>query len=224
MVLVNYNIFNNNSNVIQKDYFSRYSSEQDNGNFKLVKLDKFRNITSTTVWSKIFKKSIIDNNNITFVEDRLNEDSLFLYNYYYCAENIILLNYFGYKHYRHGNNRSYYSSKVTFEYINSYYDILNLIKEKYGEVDTNYLFKDKIQTTLFDMIFTKHQKCLLEKLYNFEKEINFNTSLNHFWWSFVNNLLLKKRFFIVLILLKLTKIFKITFDFLRRLSNNKSNY
>lgn len=219
VALVNFTILNKNSINIDRNYFLRTTSdiECEKDGLKLIKLDKLRNIASTNLWSKIFKKSIIKENNITFVEDKLNEDSLFLYNYYYYADNLILIDYYGYKHYRHGGNVSYYSSKVTHEFIMSYYAILELVKEKYGEIDTDYLFKDKVQTTLFDILFASDQRCLLWELYDFEMEINFNSSLNHPWSSFVNKLVLKRKFFIVIIIFKFSKWFKIVLDFMRKI-------
>lgn len=221
VALVNFKIIENSFSR-NKDYFSRISDcSYIKNDLKLVKLDKFRRISSTALWSKIFKKSIIVNNNMNFVEDMLNEDSIFLYEYYYYANNLILIDYFGYKHYRHGNNVSYFSSKVTLEFIKSYYHILDLIKMEYGDdIDIEYLFKDKIQGTIFDIMFASDQKCLLEALYNFEQDINFNSSLDNFWSSFVNNLILKRKFFMAIFILKISKIFKILLDFLRRFKNH----
>ena len=218
VVTVNFRIFNNNSIVMEKDYFSRIVDvTYENDNLKIISLNEFRNILSTALWSKIFKKSIINDNNMVFVENGLNEDSIFLYEYYYYATNLILLNYFGYKHYRHGDNISYYSPKVTLEFIKSYYIILDLVKSKWGTIDTDYLFKDKIQGTIYDIMLTSNQKCLLGVLYKFEKDINFNSSLNHSWSSFVNNLILKRNFSLVLIVFKFSLIFKRILDFFRKL-------
>ena len=55
VALVNFKIFEN-SLCRNKDYFSRISDcSYLKNNLKLVKLDKFRRISSTALWSKIFK-------------------------------------------------------------------------------------------------------------------------------------------------------------------------
>jgi len=184
---------------------------------KLIKLDEFKNISDVTIWTKIFKKSILWENDIQFVDDRLNEDSQFLFNYYYYANDLVYINYYGYRHHRDGENLSYFSSKSTLGFINSYYDLLNLVQEKYQDVDTVYLFKDRIELTLFRIILSSHQKCLLEKLYDFEETIGFNSSLDHSWSTVCNKLLLRRKFYLLLIIFKFLRIIKRILDFLRRI-------
>lgn len=219
VVLVNYTTFEN-SLVLKRDNFSNinHNIESEYNSFKFIKLNELINISVTNIWAMIFKKSIILNNNITFVEDRFNEDSLFLYEYYYYANYLLLINYYGYKHYRHGNNLSHYSPKVALGYLNSYYEILDLIKSQYDNIDMGYMFKDKVESTFIRIMFSSNQKCLLKKLYDFEMKINFNSSsLDKFWTTFCNNLLLKRKFSILIIVLKLLKFVKKMLDLLRRL-------
>lgn len=198
----------NNFSNINKKYI-------DHGDFRLVELDEFYNIPDVDIWTKIFKRSIIQDNNILFVEDRLNEDTQFLFNYLFYANKLIYIDYYGYKHYRDGENLSYFTSKNTLAFIDSYYDLLNLVKDKYGDVDMVYLFKNKIETTLYRIILSSNRKCLLEKLYEFEMNIGFNSPLNHFWSTMCNKLLLKQRFSLVIFILKILKQIKDLLDFLR---------
>lgn len=194
------------SAITLENSFSKINKEYtDYGEFRLVKLDEFYNIPDVDIWTKIFKRSIIQDNNILFVEDRLNEDTQFLFNYLFYANDLIYIDYYGYKHYRDGENLSYFTSKNTLAFINSYYDLLYLVKDKYGEVDTVYLFKDRIDLTLFRIMLSSHQKCLLEKLYEFENEIEFSSPLSHSWATFCNKLLLKRKYSLLLIVFKLLK-------------------
>lgn len=203
--------------VTKVDSFSKIDSEvdsiQDYG--KLIKLDTFKNISDVTIWTKIFKKDILIKNGILFVEDRLNEDSQFIFNYYYYANDLVYIDYYGYKHHRDGENLSYFSSKSTLGFLNSYYDLLNLVQEKYQDVDTVYLFKDRIELTLFRIVLSSHQKCLLEKLYDFEKDIGFDSSLNKSWATLCNKLLLKRKFSLLIIIFKFLKFIKKILDILR---------
>ena len=62
------NVLNNDSiNIISKT-----------NNFCIVSLEEFYYLKDTEVWNKIFKKEIIEKNDIKFIENALNEDTLFL--------------------------------------------------------------------------------------------------------------------------------------------------
>lgn len=216
IVSSNYNYIENNI-VIKENSFAKITSENTikNDNLKLVELNNFYNIPSVEIWTKIFKNSIIRDNNIQFIEDRLNEDTQFLFNYLFYANNLIYINYYGYNHYRDGKNLSYYSSKTTLAFINSYYDLLNLCENKYGSVDTIYLFKNRIEVTFYRIILSSHKKCLLEKLYEFENKIKFKSNLNHTWSNICNKLLLKQKYSLLLIILWGLKLIKYLLDILR---------
>ena len=203
--------------VVEEDFFNKFDFgiEIEEDYMKFIKLDGYRNVTDPFIWTKIFRKSIIEENNIKFVEDRLSEDRLFLFNYYYYAENLIIINEFTYKHYAHGNNLSNISAKSTLGFINSYYDVLNLVTEKYGGIDKEDLFRDNILNTFIQIIFSQDQKCLLEKLYKFEEDIGFNSSLNYSWATFCNKLLLKRKFLLLIIIFKVLKLGKKFLDFFR---------
>lgn len=203
--------------IIKEDVFSRINSDVVlKEGMKFVDLSKYRNVTDSVIWTKIFKKSIIAENNITFVEDRLSEDRLFLFDYYYYAKNLVLMDYFGYIHNKHGGNLSYFSSKTTLAFLNSYYDVLDSVREKYVEIDINDLFRDNVEVTLYCTILSSNQKCLLEKLYKFEKDVGFNSSLNHSWANLCNKLLLKRRFSLVLIIFKVLGLIIRFINFLRK--------
>lgn len=216
VVSTNFSILENNM-VTKVNSYSKIDSEVDSKHDygKLIKLDKFKNISDVTIWTKIFKKDILLKNNIFFVEDRLNEDSQFIFNYYYYANDLVYINYYGYKHHRDGENLSYFSSKSTLGFINSYYDLLSLVQEKYQDVDAVYLFKDRIELTILRIILSSHQRCLLGKLYDFEDKIGFNSSLNHSWATFCNKLLLKRKFSLLIVIFKFLRIIKKILDILR---------
>ena len=216
VVSTNFSILEENI-VTRVDSFSKFDSEVDSIHDygKLIKLDKFKNISDVTIWTKIFRKDILWDNEILFVEDRLNEDSQFILNYYYYANDLVYIDYYGYKHHRDGENLSYFSSKSTLGFINSYYDLLKLVQEKYSDVDMVYLFRDRIELTIFRIMLSSHQKCLLEKLYDFEDKIEFNSPLNHFWATFCNKLILKRKFNFLIFLFKFLKVIKRFLDVLR---------
>lgn len=216
VVSTNFKIFEN-SVVLTEDIFSKTDNvESEKNEMKLIKLDGYRNVTDSVIWTKIFKKSIIEENNISFVDDRLSEDRLFLFDYYYYAKDLVLIDYFGYKHYKHGTNLSYASSRSTLKFLNSYYDVLENVEDKYGDIDKEDLFRDNIEVTLYCIMLSSNKRCLLENLYKFEKKIEFNSSLNHLWATICNKFLLKQMFSMVLVELKILKQFKKGIDFLRK--------
>lgn len=215
IVSTNYKFIENDVITLENNY-SRIDKKYLHNDFKLMKLDEFYNIPDVDIWTKIFKKSIIHENNILFVEDRLNEDTQFLFNYLFYANDIVYIDYYGYKHYRDGSNLSYFSSKSTLQFIDSYYDLFELVEDKYGNVDIVYLFKGRVEITLYRIILSSHRRCLLEKLYEFENKIGFNSPLDHSWATFCNKLLLKQKYSVLLIIFAILKQFKNVLDFLRR--------
>ena len=218
VVSANY-LFIQNGNVIKKNVFDSVAPENEHNLFA-IDLDGFYNFKSDFIWTKIFKKSTIVDNNIKFVEDRWNEDGLFLHEFYYYANKLICINYYGYKWYRDGSNLSFFSLKSTIGILNSYYDIYNLLKSQYDSVDYDTIFKSSIEGTIIRICMCygsiNEMKCLLSKLYDFEKFIDFNSSLPHFWATFVNKFILWKHFNIVAVMLVIIRKVKLIIDLINK--------
>ena len=209
VVCANYTI-QKKSELVKMDIMSRISSELGiSENPLLVDLDRYVHLSESEVWTKIYKSSLIKENNIKFIEKGLNEDTFFIQDYYYHAKNVLYIDYYGYKWYRDGENLSYYSVKSTSEFINSYYEIAERFNERYDVWDSNKEFKGRIETSIIRIIFSsddkKDQKALLEKLYKFEKFIGFNSKLDMAWANALNNLILKKKFTAVIFLMGILK-------------------
>ena len=216
-VSANYNIIEK-TGIKKQNIFDRVSSSK-NDEHKLVKLTDFYYMVDTEVWTKIFKKDILIKNKIRFIENGLNEDSLFLYNYYFYSDKLLYIEYYGYNWYRDGENLSYFSSTSTLGFINSYYEIYDFLDKLYPEINWNKLFKGPIETTLIRIAYSYEDNYelvdFLKKLLEFEEYINFNSNLNHRWATIINDLLLKKRFNIVMLCLKSMKNLKIILDKIR---------
>lgn len=182
----------------------------------ILNLKGYVPIFGSEIWNRIFKSSIIKDNDIKFIERGFNEDRLFIFNYCYYAKNIMYIDYYGYVWYRDGENLSYYSVKSTLGYINSYYEFCDVLKEKYPDVNFSEFFKSGIHSSIIRIIFSsddkKDQLVLLEKLYEFEKYINFDGNIHIFWTNLFNKLILKKKFSTVLFLMKILRIGKKVFD------------
>jgi glycosyltransferase involved in cell wall biosynthesis len=95
-------------------------------------------LTPPSIWTKIFKKSFIMENNILFPEDTLAEDVTFMTQVYLKASRIIYLNnYFGY-HYsiRDKEDKSTIftrNKKLLMAMLKGYYNIYNIIKAESKE-------------------------------------------------------------------------------------------
>lgn len=217
VVCANYMIKHKSGNT-NISVFSRISNYEntDYGN-KLVDLTKFDKLNDSEIWTKIFKKSIIDANNIQFIENGLNEDSLFLYEYYLYAKKMIYIDYYGYIWYRDHESLSVSSCKSTLEFINSYYIIIDFIKKNYDHFDLNNLYKGSIEATMLRIILSDNKRFLIEELYNFEKRINFNGKLNHLWMTLINNLILKQMYSLVIIIFLIIAFSKQIFDYLNKM-------
>lgn len=65
-----------------------------------VKINPKLDSRMTSIWGKIFKKSILTDNNIRFNEDiSIGEDSIFLYEYYEYSKDILYYDMVGYNYY-----------------------------------------------------------------------------------------------------------------------------
>ncbi|WP_295620641.1 glycosyltransferase family A protein [uncultured Methanobrevibacter sp.] len=124
------------------------------GNKKYIHSNKFPYSISQEIWSKIFRKSIIKDNDLKFLEDQIGEDSIFTYEYSYYANKIAFIDYYGYKWHRHDGSYSDYSPKSTYGLLGSYYKVHDLIENLYGDVDWNRVFKVSIQWMVYRIMFS----------------------------------------------------------------------
>lgn len=188
-------------------------------NNKVIELNSFNKLYDSEVWTKIFKRSIIINNNISFIEQGLNEDSLFLYEYYFYAKKLVYIDYYGYYWYRDNENLSKMSYKTTSEFIKSYYKILSFVNNHYNNFDYNHFYKSTIEATIIRIIYSDDKKSLLEELHQYEEKINFKGELNHKWTTFINKLILKRRYKLVMFITSILKTFKLLLDYIRNIKN-----
>ena len=209
------------SEIVKIDIYSKIASEiKFNKSPLLIELDKYIDLYDPEIWIKIFKSTLIKENNLKFIESGLNEDSLFINDCVFHAKNILFIDYYGYTWYRDEDNLSYYSVKSTSDFIDSYYKLFNQLKERYELSDWNNKFiKGSVHMSIIRIIFSSDNKkdylFLLEKLYDFEKYAGFNGNLDIKWANILNNLILKRKFITVIFLMKLLKYGKNGTDFIK---------
>lgn len=222
---VMYNLIeSNNVDVVTANYFVKKKSgivKIDKHSFMcnrlnifdnplFIELDCYKYLNGVEVWTKIFKSSIIKENNIKFIEKGLSEDTLFLIEYYYYAKNMMYTGHYGYIWYRDGENLSHYSVKSTVLFIESYFKVCNLYQSLYeDDWDCVREFKGSIEGSLVRIILAtdddEERLMMLKKLYEFEVFIDFHDSLAGKWATILNKFLLRKKFNTVIFLMKILK-------------------
>ena len=186
-------------------------------------LNQYHYIYGPEIWTKIFKSSIIKKNNIEFVEDGLNEDTLFLMNYYLFSDTLFFIDYYGYIWYENSYHLSSHSVKSASLFIDSYYREYDFLMQNYDDIDINKEFVSTIENSIGRIVLASNDRkdrlFLIKKLCDFETYINFNGQLNHIWAKITNYFILKMRFNIVLFLMNILKIGATILDFFNKLHN-----
>lgn len=209
---------------VNRNTFSLVSNQLNrNENPLYVDLTKIHYISGPEIWTKIFKRDIIINNKIKFIEDGLNEDKLFLLNYYLHAEKLFFIDYYGYIWYENGDHLSSHTVKSASLFIESYYAQYDFVTKNYENIDINHEFSYSIEGIIASTVLSSNDRedrlFLIEKLYDFEKFIHFNGSLNRLWAKIINKFILEHKFNVVLILMDILSIGVSLLKFIKKVRN-----
>lgn len=172
---------------------------------------------STAVWSKIFKKEIIDKYELKFLEDTHADDLAFTLDYSLHIKTLIYLkNYHGIYWKVYDDSLSHtvtkeYMNQLLYTYNYMYNSLKNANKEKYA----NLYMIGKISYAILQCSYLdtnkEEFKKILDDLMIFEEEINFKMNLERKWQDIINKFILTKHYSIAILLLKiLDKIRRIT--------------
>ncbi|MDO5849567.1 MAG: glycosyltransferase family 2 protein [Methanobrevibacter sp.] len=182
-------------------------------------------IKESIIWNKIYRKSIIKDNDIYFVEDMINEDSLFTLEFFLNSESIFYISDFiGYEHIYRDSSLSLITYKSAVDFLNSYCSIYNLFK-RYDLEDINHHMKGRVEGTLkraIAMDGTKKEiKDVLKRLDKFQRKIGFDENLDNKFLNRINRKLIngdfKSSYHNVLLLNRLYKS-----GFVRKVANSIS--
>ena len=136
---------------------------------------------SCGVWMCIFKKSIILDNHIYFLDLNVGEDLIFTLNYSICSKKLVYLNDFvGYHYIRRNNSTSVTSLNNCIDSIKVFELMFNILKESGYNYDINRFFKKIIPISITGAIILSNKyeiKEVLSRLCNLEKKINFTGNL-----------------------------------------------
>lgn len=151
-----YDTWNNRVNTTKKIL--------SNSNFELIVDDLYEHpsiIGAFNVWSKIFKKSLINNNKIRFPEDRVAQDSVFLLESFYNANRIafikdIIVHYNNIRNDANDSSISHVKNQKNLEGRLSAYLLMYNISVKHNHVDlfAKYLLSKKLNYWLSSHLLT----------------------------------------------------------------------
>ena len=148
------------------------------------------------IWNCIFKRSIILDNNISFI-DGVYEDAIFTLEYYIHSNKLVYLKDFvGYHYMDRNGSLSSISFNRESDMIKSWDNLIKLLGNDCGEYDLSRFFKEDIKSFIMriSMIQSKCEiKELLCMLYDFERKIKFTTKLSSTLIQFINFLVLHNK-------------------------------
>ncbi|MEE0942222.1 MAG: glycosyltransferase [Methanobrevibacter sp.] len=123
---------------------------------EVTSVDEYPSIIATAnIWDKIFKKSLIENNEITFPEEIPGEDSVFLLNAFLNANGIKFINKVVLKHdyERSDSSQHQFSKTKILKRLQAYYQMYYLCAGKNKtDIFNHYLLVTKLRHVLVDHI------------------------------------------------------------------------
>lgn len=178
---------------------------------------------SITLWNKIYKKEIVNQNELRFPENTLGDDFSFTMDYYLNSHKLVYLkNYQGYYWKVSDDSLSHAITEWYLEgFLNVFLYTYNQFKIKNKSHLVNPVFKNHImdrigECSYLDLNF-KDTKRVLKKFHDFEKEINFDGNIDVKWAKVINDCIMKEHYTIAVLILKVIKKLR-NFTLLRKLN------
>lgn len=174
----------------------------------ILENDELLYFNSHIILNKIFKKEIINSNNLKFPENSRLDDRFFTFDYYINSKKLVYLkDYYGY----YWNIRSTsLSHSDIINFINEIMDAtiyeINQLKKLNKEQHISFRPRQTVTNLILQASYLKLNntefKNVLKKIHNFEKEINFNEKINSSWIEPINKLILNEQYTAAIISLK----------------------
>ena len=213
-------ITNDQISIIKENI--KYTNGIESENFVTIYDDDVALFGSILIWNKIFKKKIIVENDIKFIEGTYADDLVFSLTYFLKSKKLIYLkDYFGYT----GNSRpDSLSHSVKKEHIlgliHAYKYMIDIFKKENKLEIGNIVLKRYVSFLIIQCSYLEDDKTeiegILKEIHDFEILIN-SPKLNGHWGNTVNKFILNENYTIARIILKITdKIRKI--EILRKIN------
>lgn len=212
-------------NIYQK---IKYRNGIDYGDKVLITGDDILFFESITIWNKIFKREIVEKNQIRYPENSYAEDFAFSMEYYLNSEKLIYLKeYHGYFWNIRSDSISHaVSNDYILDFLNIFLYIHNQIKVKNKGQYANDILKNHIYDRVGDCSYLdlnfNETKEVLRKFRDFEKEIGFDDKFGVTWADIINGLILAEHYNLAIVMLKVIQNLR-RVSWLRKL-NRKISY
>lgn len=199
---------------VNVDYISEikhninYINGIEKNNYIIIEHDDILKFGSISVWNKIYRKKIINENEITFLENTTSDDFVFTITYFLKSKKLIYLkNYFGYYWNIKSDSLSHVvTKKLMCDFLNINQIILNILKKEQKVEFAKYIFKENIPYLIIQSSYLEINKNefkdILRKIHDFEVEINFTLKLNSLWLNITNYFILHKNYTLSILLLR----------------------
>lgn len=206
-----YNIFESKISEVQlKLNVENYTQKND-----FILLDSYNSIllNDILIWTKIYKKSIIIENNIKFPTDRC-EDVFFNINYFINSEKIIYLNnYFGIKRHMRKDSLSVYPDvNRIIQDIKCSTKIQNILDSHIKTSKFRFSFlKESISHCYFRILKLKNKndmKILLNYIYELENKFSFDENIDITLYNIINFFVKRKQFNTAILIIKIKNLLK----------------
>ncbi len=193
------------------------------GSLKIFENEEILSFLSVTVWNKIFKKQIIEDFGLKFLENSSADDFIFSVEYHSKSKKLVHLNdYYGYYWNILGESLSH-DIKIEHveEVLNAYYYLVNKIKNedyfKYCNLILNYMVLLLVSKCSYLNVNFNVFKNILKEIYDFEKNFEFDINLKDKLFDVANKLILCRFFSLSIFYLRIIKYVR-KLSFLRKIS------
>ncbi len=176
-------------------------------NYLILENDDVITFNNILVHGKLFKRSILIEDNLRFHEDKTSEDFIFCTECFLHFKKIVYLDkYCGYRWMIVDSSISHTNDKYLVGNINASRYLLSVLKKENKVQFAPKIFKFTL-SVIFRYCFTlddnKTIKKVLKKLYDFEEELNFSIEKDLLYINIINFFVIRKQFTIATLLIKI---------------------
>ena len=194
--------------VSEIKYNINYSNGREVNGYVIIEDDNIPLFKSISVWNKIYRKKIINENNIRFHEKTRADDFIFTMTYFLKSKKLVYLkNYFGYYWNIKEDSLSHVvTTELMEDFLNANYAILDILKQENKLQLSEEIFIENIPYLIIQSSYLKVNKKefidILKRIHDFEVEINFSLKLNSIWLNMTNYFILHEHYNIAIFTLK----------------------
>ena len=195
-----------NIGEIEDNYI--YSSDNYQKDYLIYENENISSYDSVSVWNKIFLKKNIIKFNLKFLEDTSADDFVFSIEYNINSQRILhLTDYYGYRWNIHDKSLSH-SIKIEHieEVLKAFNYLINKLKLENKLNNSDILLNHMVSLLIEKCINLKTNfdsfKKILNEIYKFEIECDYNSELPNKFFNIPNKFILQKHFNVAIIYLK----------------------